>query len=664
MRGNSRASEQTFQKALQLSGAGRFAEAKRLLLAAAKDRQATTEILQLLGAVCSELGENEEAAGYLRQAAAIAPRSASAHFNLGNVLLKAAQYQDALAGFTRALALKPRAAPFLAASADALVKLRRHEEAIARYRQAIAAAPDAPHAHENLGRLLYKLDRPKEAVKSLQQVIRLAPGNIDAIALLGKILLGLNFIPQALEAFSDVLRRNPDHAGSLAGLMQGRQSLCSWPDYDRNRERLFDLVRQQKVVARPFVLLLLSDEPELHLATASRVSRYEPGETLDCFPARAQQGRKIRLAYVSADFKRHAVSFLAARLFSHHDRGTFEVFGFSLGQDDGSDTRRRVMAGFDGFFDVREKSSEEIAQQMRSMEIDIAIDLTGHTRDNRQAVFRNRAAPIQVNYLGYPGTSGADYMDYIILDPYIATERVRGNLSEKPVILPDCYQVNDRERPFPEAMPSRADCGLPERGFVYCTFNGAQKITPEVFDVWMRILKAVDGSVLWLLGDRQTVIGNLRREANARGVSPDRLIFGAFMELERHLPRYRLADLFLDTLPYGGHTTTSDALWMGCPVLTCAGESFAARVAGSLLNTVGLPELITGDLRDYEALAIALAGQPERLAAMRAKLAEVRLTTPLFDTARFTRNIERAYLEMWSLFEAGEAPREIVVRAG
>jgi protein O-GlcNAc transferase len=660
---SARGGQQVFQKALELSGSGQLSEARQLLLKAAGDPKVSTETLQLLGAISSDLGLNEEAIRHLRRAVALAPKSVSAHFNLGNALLKHAEYEPALASFNAALALKPNHAPFLAAAGDALTKLGRQDEAIAQYCQAIAIAPDQPHAHENLGRVLYKLDRRKEAVKSLQQAIRLAPKNFEAIALLGKALLDLELISQALEALADVLRLRPDHASSLALLMQGRQTICDWTDYGPNRERLSDFVRRKTVAASPFSMLLISDEPELHLAAAARTSHYEPPAKPISFPARGQPDRKLRLGYVSADYRRHAIPILASGLFPRHDRERFEVFAFSLGEDDGSDFRKRLVFSFDDFFDVRQRSSEAIAEEMRRMEIDIAIDLTSHTKDGRPAIFQNRAAPIQVNYLGYPGTSGADYMDYIILDPFIASERVCGNLSEKPVILPHCYQVNDRARPFPQAMLPRAECGLPETGFVFCAFNNPQKITPDIFDVWMRILGQVDGSVLWLVAEHRTILANLRREAEARGISPDRLVFGTFMDLEQHLPRYRVADLFLDTLPYGAHTTTSDALWMGCPVLTCAGESFAARVAGSLLQTVGLPELITGDLRGYERLAVELAANPKRLAEMRARLAAVRLTTPLFDTALFTADIERAYLEMWRLHQSGEAPREIVIPA-
>jgi protein O-GlcNAc transferase len=588
--------QQVFHQALQLSRAGRLAQAKKLLLGAVRPPGASTEELQLLGVICSDLGQHDEAVSHLRRAVQTSPKSVSAHFNLGTVLLKGARYEDALARFAEALALSPNTAPFLAASGDALAKLGRYDEAIERYGQAIAAAPDDPHAHENLGRTLYKLDRTKEAVKSLQQAIRLTPANSEAIYLLGKTLLSLEIVPMAIEAFSDVLKRIPDHAGALAGLIHGKQSLCLWSDFRPQRERLVEYVRQGKVAANPFVLLLIADDPALHLACASRAAKYERAAEPVRFNSAGRAGRKLRLAYVSADYRSHAMSVLMAGLFAHHDRQSFEVYGVSLGEDDGSALRKRLLSGFDHVIEARDKSPEEICAELRALEIDIAVDLMGHTKESRRKIFELRAAPIQVNYLGYPGTSGADDMDYIVLDPFIGTQRVRSNLSEKPVILPDCYQVNDHERAFPDHAPSRADYGLPESGFVFCAFNGLQKITPEIFDIWMRILSQVDASVLWLIGDSPTIIANLRREAAARGVSPERLVFGGFVQHEDHLPRYRAADLFLDTLPYGGHTTSSDALWMGCPVLTCAGESFAARVAGSLLHTAGMPELVTDNL--------------------------------------------------------------------
>jgi protein O-GlcNAc transferase len=583
--------EEAFRRALAMYRQGHLEGARRLLLGTVAATDLLSETLQLLGAVCGELGRGEEAAEHLRRAVRVAPNSASAHFNLGRIHLMSRRYQ--------------------------------------------------------------------EAAESLQQAIRLNRKNAEAIYLLGTALLFLERHALAVEAFTDALKIDPGHKAALAGLIEGKQRLADWTNYDREKNRLLQDVEAKNASASPFTLLFMADDPELQLANAKREARTRPANSAAHLPAPSSRNGRLRLAYISADFRRHPTSRLMASLFGLHDRAKFEVIGVSLSADDGSALRRRLVTGFDRLVEVQDESADAITQKLRSMGVNIAVDLMGYTKNNRLSIFQKRAAPIQVSYLGYPGTTGADYIDYIVLDRFIATERVRRNLSEKPVILPDCYQVNDHQRAFPETALSRAEYGLPDDGLVFCAFSNTRKITPEVFDVWMRILKSVGGSALWLLSDNATVAANLRREAAARGVSPDRLVFGEVLRQEEHLPRYRLADLSLDTLPCGGHTTTSDALWMGCPVLTCAGASIAARVAGSLLHTVGLRGLVTGSLQEYEEAAIELARKPDRLAQLRAALAARRLTTPLFDTALFARNLETAYLEMWRLHQAGEAPRDI-----
>jgi protein O-GlcNAc transferase len=320
-----------------------------------------------------------------------------------------------------------------------------------------------------------------------------------------------------------------------------------------------------------------------------------------------------------------------------------------------------MMRAFSQFYDVQHRTDPEIAELMRSLEIDIAVDLNGFTHGARTHVLALRPAPIQVNYLGYPGTMGAKFVDYIIADRVVIPHDQQQFYSENVVYLPHCYQSNDDKREISNVIPSRAEAGLPKDGFVFCAFNKNYKITPRVFDIWMRLLQQIEGSVLWLLEGDASVPGNLRREADARGVAPHRLVYAPRIKLEDHLARHRLADLFLDTLPYNAHTTASDALWAGLPVVTCMGSTFTSRVAGSLLTTIGLPELITHSLADYEALAFQLARDPVRLQRLRTKLVQSRLTTPLFDTVHFARHIEAAYVRMWEIWQRGESPRAFAV---
>jgi predicted O-linked N-acetylglucosamine transferase (SPINDLY family) len=373
---------------------------------------------------------------------------------------------------------------------------------------------------------------------------------------------------------------------------------------------------------------------------------------------------RIRIAYLSADFRSHAVSHLLAGLIERHDRARFETIALSFGPDDGSEMRSRLSSAFERFIDVSDKSDREIAAMLRGLEIDIAVDLMGYTQDSRTGIFALRAAPVQINYLGYPGTMGADFMDYILADRTVIPERQQGDYAEKVVCLPDSFQPNDDARRIAERTPTRAEAGLPERGFVYCSFNNNYKITPAVFDIWMRLLRKIEGSVLWLRHSSTATADNLRREAGARGIDASRIVFaGQTKRLEDHLARHRLADLFLDTLPYNAHTTASDALWAGLPVVTCLGTTYAGRVAASLLHAVGLPELITQSLEDYEALALRLAMETDTLSAIKAKLARNRATHPLFDTDRYRRHLESAYATMWERYQRGEPPAAFCVEA-
>ena len=384
-------------------------------------------------------------------------------------------------------------------------------------------------------------------------------------------------------------------------------------------------------------------------------------ETVSPIPASASE--RIRVAYLSSDFNAHATSYLLAGVLERHDRSRFEIYAISFGKSDGSEMRARLEKACEHFVDVSDMSDREVAALLRTERIDIAIDLKGYTRDARTGIFAFRPAPIQVNYLGYPGTMGADYIDYLIADEVVVPEKDQSSYSEKIVYLPDTYQCNDSKRAIAEAPPSRAEAGLPETGFVFCSFNNNYKITPELFDIWMRLLKATGGGVLWLLESNQAAARNLSREAEARGVDPKRIVFAPFVSPSAHLARIPLADLFLDSLPCCAHTTASDALWAGVPVLTCIGNTFAGRVAASLLDAIGLPELVTRSHDAYETQALNLARDPALLQETKAKLARNRMTHPLFDTVHFTRHLEGAYARMQARRAEGLPPAGFAVEA-
>jgi protein O-GlcNAc transferase len=620
------------------------------------------DTLTNIGAVLMEMGRHEAAIASVEKALALRPGDADGHNNLAAALRNLGRGEAAVDRYQQALALNPRHAEALNGLGVALAQLNRYGAAAASFERAIALRPDYAEAQSNLGNALRHLRRYDDAIASLERAVALMPGDAGAHANLAKVWRELKQDDKAIACLDRALAIDPDHPDALSLRVYLQQRLCDWSGLERRREALLAQLGAGTGLPAPFAFLALVDDPAAQLACARRWRSKTP--PLPPLVGARRSGRAtLRLAYVSADFHDHATARLMAELFERHDRSRFEVMAFSHGADDASPMRRRLIAAFDRFFDMRQESDDDIARRIAGEEIDILVDLKGHTEGNRLDILARRPAPLQVHYLGYPGTLGADFVDYLIADRFVAPPEQQQNFSETLVYLADCYQINDRQRAIAEAAPSRRDCGLPDLGFVFCSFNNSYKIAPPVFEVWMRLLGAVPGSALWLLADHPSAEANLRREAAARGIAPERLIFAPRVPLAKHLARHRLADLFLDTLPVNAHTTASDALWAGLPLVTCAGKSFVARVAGSLLHAVGLPELVTQSLEAYERCALALAQQPAALAAIRQKLAAARHTAPLFDSDRTRRQIEAAYLGMWQIHQRGEQPRSFEVNA-
>jgi predicted O-linked N-acetylglucosamine transferase (SPINDLY family) len=466
---------------------------------------------------------------------------------------------------------------------------------------------------------------------------------------------------EAFAAYDRAFRLAPELTGTEGHRLYAKMHLCDWRDWDAECSRLAASIRAGKPATQPFIFLAVSSSPADQLQCAEVWT----GQHFKAVPPRwrgeTYRHERIRVAYLSADFRQHAASVVMAGMFEHHDRSRFEISAVSFGADDGSPMRKRIRGAFEHFIDAQGVDDDAVADLLRAAEIDIAIDLMGYTTNSRAGILARRPAPVQAHYMGFAGTMGAPFIDYVIADRTVIPDAARA-WSEKVVTLPNSYFANDSTRPIAERVVTRAELGLPERGFVFCCFNGSHKITPDVFDVWMRILKQVRGSVLWLLADHRATMGNLMREAAARGVEPDRLIFARRIPPAEHLARHRAADLFLDTLPYNAHTTACDALWAGLPVLTRIGETFAGRVAASVLGAIGLRELITQTSADYERRAVALAGDPARLTAIRARLAQNRLTMPLFDTRLFTGHMEAAFIAMHRRRQAGQPPDHIAIR--
>jgi predicted O-linked N-acetylglucosamine transferase (SPINDLY family) len=527
-------------------------------------------------------------------------------------------------------------------------------------------SPTSPGPPLNLGKALLETGRNDAAAAVLEAAVRKWPQIGEGHHTYGNALAALGKHRQAADAYRAAIRLAPGEDSLYENLGLTLTDLCAWDGHAELTGRLAKLVKDGRAGrGMPLLSMLLWDDGSLHRRSAELAARtYAQGEKAALAPPRprTRRGARIRVAYVSADFRRHPVARLVAGLIEAHDRTRFEIIGISIGRDDGSAERQRLAGAFDRFLDMRTHSAGAVVQTMREHEIDVAVDLMGYTDDCRPQIFLSRAAPVQVNFLGFPGTSGMAAMDYIVVDPFIASGDLRSVATEKLVILPDCYQCNQGWRPPAVEVPSRSDCGLPEDGVVFCNFNQAKKITPDVYDLWMRILRRVEGSVLWLLKPPDAAAANLRSEAERRGVDPQRVVFADRVEHELHIARNGLPDLHLDTFPYNAHTTASDALRGGAPILTRAGASFPARVCASLLTTIGVPELITVSPEAYANLAVELAHDRERLAALRRRIEHGRAHSPLFDTVRFCRNIEAAYSAMVEHSRAGEAPEEIDMR--
>jgi len=647
------------------------------------------------GVALQELGRLDEALTSYDRAIALRPRYAEAHNNRGSALQKRSRFEDALASYDQALTCRADYPEAHNGRGAVLTSLERFDEALASFERSISGRPDYAEAYSNRGAALRALKRYPEAMASCQRALEIDPSCIDAYISLGAAFIDLKSFNDALACYERALALRQDvpsyvaqgavlhelkrseeavasyqralaadpNAGFVVGTLRHlRMQICDWTDYDSDVARITAGIEQGQQVARPFNVLSLLDAPALH-RRASEIAAQEFCTPRHPLPplARHPPHDRIRLGYFSADLHSHAVTVLTAELFETHDRSRFELTAFSLGANVRDDTRTRIEPVFDRFLWVGAQSDREIAELSRRLQIDIAIDLGGYTGDARPRIMALRAAPIQVSYLGYLGTMGGDFMDYLIADPIIVPSAAREHYTEKLAYLPN-YQVNDTKRVVADKVFTREELGLPPRGFVFCCFNASYKITPEVFASWMRILAAVPDSVLFLVGGNALAERNLRREAASRGVSPQRLVFGARVAPAEYLARYRAADLFLDTSPYNAGTTASDALWVGLPVLTCSGESFAAKVAASVLTAAGLPELITKNRSDYERLAIELATRAERLAAVRQKLADSRSGCALFDTLRITRNLEDLYTRMYERHLCGLAPEHLPPR--
>jgi predicted O-linked N-acetylglucosamine transferase (SPINDLY family) len=612
------------------------------------------------GVVLERLDRWDAACESYDRAVALAPDDPLAHYNRGTVLRVLGRFEEALASYARAIALAPGYADCHCNQGILLTELKRWDAALASLDRAIALKPGFAAAHLHRGKLFAELQQDERAVADFERAVALDPECGDAYEQRAYALLRLRRYEEAIASGERALELQPEGA-FLPGLSLNAMQICDWREREAAVQRLVEGIEAGRKMTAPFAVLPLVDSPALHHKAAQIWVRalFPADRSLPPIAGRPS-GDRLRIGYFSADLYDHVVGVVAAQIFEMHDRARFEITAFSFGPDTQDPVRKRLEQAFDRFIDVRGRSDREVALLARELRIDIAVDLGGHSQTASNKIFALRAAPVQVNYLGYPGTSGASYMDYLIADRTIVPPAHFAHYEEKVVHLPHSYLPYDSTRVIGEVLPQRERLGLPPTGFVFCCFNAAYKIAPATFAGWMRILSRVDGSVLWLARSHPTAAANLRREAACRGIDPDRLVFADRVDsAPEHLARFRAADLFLDTLPYNAHATAMDALWTGLPVVTRIGGAFPGRVAASLLRTMELPELVTTSPQQYEDLAVALAVDPERLQELREKLAHKRSSSPLFDTPLFARHLEAAYMAMQARHQDGLPPDHI-----
>jgi len=643
---------------------GRFLDAERLLAQATHVNPRSADAQFTRGCILQQLNRNTEAIVCFDRAASLRPGFAEALVNRGGLLMASKRFAEALQSFDSAIAAKPQMVEAWNNRGNALSELNRHADAVASYEKVLSLRPDLAQAAINRGTALIALKRFAEAIQSYDHALKADPSSLHALSGRANAFFEAKDYEHAAADYRALLKADVDYPYARGNLAFCELNFCDWHALNEHRAAIAAKLAEAREVINPFQSLsfLPSSREQLKCARLWAGRKYPVAEPL--WRGKKYRHDKVRLAYLSTDFNEHAVSNLIAGVFEAHDRARFETIAVSYAQDDLSAMRRRLAGAFDRFIEVNEKTDLEVASMMRDMEVDIAVDLMGYTGDCRPGIFAHRPAPIQVNYLGFPGTMGAAFIDYILADPIVIPESDRDFFSESIVHLPDSYLPTDSKRRIAAETPSRRETGLPEHGFIFCAFNNAYKLSPDVFRIWLRLLHAVADSVLWLSQTNAVAVRNLQRTAEDSGIDPSRLIFAPFLpSAEHYLARMRLADLFLDTLPYNAHSTAADALFAGVPVLTVPGGTFAGRVAASLVSAAGLPEMMVNSLEEYEAMAIRLARDSSALELLKEELKRNRASGALFDTERMTRHLEAAYIKMWERLQNDEPASHFAIEA-
>jgi protein O-GlcNAc transferase len=653
-----------FNRGTILAGLGRYPGALAAYDQVIALVPAHVEALNNRGNVLAALERYAEAVACFDRVLAIKADHITALTNRGAALRQLHRYDEALVSCDRALAIDANNIDTLNNRGNILLRLNRVAEAIACYERILKQKDDNPEALVNSAFAYQALGQYAEALQYAENAIAVNPDYANAFFIRGDALAKLDRQDEAAQSYEQGLALDPDHPYAFGASIWAYLTACNWERIEALLPIIEERVTAAKGIFPPFTLLMLPINPAKHLECARHFVRRQMPQVAPIGALTQRRADKIKVAYLSADFRRHPVGDGIVDVLEQHDRARFEVHGVSYGADDGSETRTRVATAVDHFHDVRERSDREVAALLNEQAVDIVVDLAGHTTNSRTAILAYRPGPIQVSYFGFPGTSGAEFIDYVIADRVVLPFDQQPFFSEKIVHLPDSYLPNDSKRRAALIAPTRADLALPDDAFLFTCFNNSYKLSRPMVEIWIRLLKACPNSLLWLYYINDSAQANLQQELISHGVDPSRVILAPFVEQpEDYLARLTIADLFLDTLPYNAHTTASDVLWAGVPVLTCLGPTFAGRVAASLLHAVGLPELIANSLEEYETLALKLASDPALLGSWRERLAQNRLSHPLFDTARLTRHIEAAYTTMTETWRRGEPAKSFSVEA-
>ena len=652
-----------------------------------------TDAYNNMGMVLYEQCRFNEAIESYRKTVALEPSFADAHYNLGNALKHSGQLNKAIESYKNSLAINPNDAQVLNNYGHALKDYGEFDQAIKAFKRAIGINPDLTDAKINLDSAFEQKNDLEKTITDYARIAKLEIGSAEILNFTGTLLFNKGYTSAALDRYKTALKIKPDFAGANsnigmvlmekgeleAALKSFKRALKIKPtmgvalsqayhvaalmsDWAYVKHIKKDLLSDQlDGLQSIYGLLALTDEPTVHLknSTTEVIKKYKFIPRFEISPC--QGSKRIKIGYFSSCFRRHPISIQSVQMLEYQNKEQFETFAFHYGPDTNDDYNLRIRASFDHFINVSTLTDIEIADLAFKKGIDIAIELNGVMSRGRIGILAHRPAPIQINYLAYPGTMGADFHDYLIADHTVIPENQKGNYTENIIYLPDCYMPHDNTRQISDKQISRSDCGLPDYSFVFCCFNKSFKITPNEFDIWMRLLSKVKHSVLWLYKSNKWCEHNLQIEASNRGIDPSRLIFADKLPLDEYLGRLKLADLFLDTFNFNAHTTASDSLWAGLPIITKMGKGFAARVAGSLLKSIKIPELITTSEEEYEALALSLATNPDKLAAIKNKLAENRNCTPLFNTEAYTENLEKAYKQAYQRYADSLPPSELVI---